>query len=153
MVSTIERFHCSVLSRWAGANDDVVPLPPCAEQAEQNYIYMASRGGDDQEPVYGYSVRTPVRLRATSRSFRQPSRVGYAQRRLSSDNTSLLLSTRPTSGYSELSEASMATSLTPGVPQQPKASTRDISKPILQAATEHVYEDISALNKALVSVP
>ena len=152
MVSTIERFHCSLLSHCAGANDAVVLLPPCAEQAEQNYIYMASRGGDDQEPIYGYSVRTPVRLRATTRSFRQPSRVGYAQRRLSSDNTSLLLSARPTSGYSELSEASMAASLTSGVPQQPKASTLDISKPILQVA-EHVYEDISALNKALVSVP
>ena len=61
MVFTIERCYSSVLSRWAGANDAVVLLPPCAEQAEQNYIYMASRGGDDQEPVYGYSVHTPVR--------------------------------------------------------------------------------------------
>ena len=64
----------------------------------------------------------------------------------------MLLSTRPISGHSEFSEVSTATSSTSGVPQQPKASTVDISKPIQQVA-EHVYEDISTLNKALVSVP
>lgn len=131
----------------------VISPTSCAEQAEQNYTYLASRGsGVDQEPIYGYSVRTPGRRRATARSFRQPSRVvGYAQKRLSSDNISMLLSTRSTSGYSEFSETSMAAPSTSGVPQQPKTSAMDISKPIQQAA-EHVYEDISRLNKALVSV-
>ena len=130
-----------------------VLLPPSAEQAEQNYTYLATRGsGVDQEPIYGYSVRTPARLRPTTRSFRQPSRVGGigAQRRLSSDDTGLLFSTRPTSGYSEFSMASTATSSTSGgSSQQPKV---DISKPIQQTA-EHVYEDISALTRALVSAP
>ena len=54
------------------------------------------------------SVHTPGRLRANTHC----SRVYFPQQRLSSDSTSLLHSAPTTSGYSELSEASMAMSST-----------------------------------------